>query len=166
MAWDPTASKPPVWVPIESSRDEAGEITAWVQCTPWNAGKRLAYENRVMSEAIKIDFDDKGGKIRKVLPGSLRRLNVQLTVTAVRGPWPEGFDASNPEHLNTLDADVFDEIVEAALKVQPLPTTGAKRPQDRKAPAVESGPSREDDEDDDGDGDEPDPFPTPSTPVA
>jgi hypothetical protein len=163
MAWDPTASKPPVWVELESSRGDDGVAVAAVECTPWNAGRRLAYENRVTSEAIKIDFDEKGGKIRKVLPGNLRRLMVQLTVTAVRGPFPEGFDPSDADHLAILDADVFEEIAAAALKVQPLPSLAAKRPADHKAPApMESGPEPADDVEE-GDGDEPDPFPTPST---
>lgn len=166
MAWDPTARKAPQWVEIESSRDDAGVAQGAVQCTPWDAGKRLAYENRMVSQAIRIDFDDQGGKIRSVLPGELRRLAVQLTVTDARGFGP-GADFTSAAWIDTLDPDVFEEVVEAAVKVQPLPTGGVKRPADRQAAQVESGPPVDEDDEDaeEGDGQEEDPTRTPSTPA-
>lgn len=163
MAWDPTASKPPVWVPIESSRDADGVAQGEVECTPWNAGKRLAYENRVLSEAVHLDYNPETKEpIRRLMPGGLRMLSVLLTVTGTRG-FPPGFDHTSPDAWNTLDADVFEEVAAIAATVQPLPIgKGPKVPGDRKVAAVESGPESDEDE---GDGDAVDPSRRPSTPA-
>lgn len=165
MAWDPTAVKPSVWTPLECSRDaDTGVAEGEIECTPWDTAKRLAYENRVTSEAMTLDLDpETKTPVRRVLMGGLRLLHVVLTVTAVKG-FPEGFEPSDPDAWGKLSPEVFDEVVTIAEKVQPPPTRGAKRPQDRKAAQVESGPELEEDADE-GDGDAADPSRRPSTPA-
>lgn len=160
MAWDPTAQKPSTWVDIESSRDSEGVAQGAILCTPWNGGRRLAYENR-MSDAIKYEVDERGARVRKVLAGNLRVLSLLLTVTDSRGFGP-GANFASREWVDTLDPDVLEECIAAALKVQPLPTTTVAKPADRK----ESGPAPDDDDEDEGDGDSPDPSPKLSTPGA
>jgi hypothetical protein len=168
MAWDPTAKPESVWREIELSRDENGTAQARIELAKWNAGKRLAYENRVINEAVKVSYDDAGGKIRKVMPGAMRSLHVQLTVIGSEGFGP-GADFTSAQWLNTLSFEVFEEVHALAIEVQPIPSLGAKRPTDHKAagsdaPGAESGPPLDED-DEQGDGDAPDPSRRPSTPA-
>lgn len=156
MAWDPKAKRIAVRKEIESSRDSRGRARAWIEVTPWGARERLAYENR-MSEAIRfvLDPDNDNVKVRRVMPGKLRVMSVQLSVTGSHG-FGDDADFGSEEWLGSLDAEVFEEVASLVLEVQPLPTLGVKKPADRKV--AESGPAAQDDEDDeDGDGDEPDP---------
>jgi hypothetical protein len=165
MAWDPTARKPATWEPIESSRDENGEAQGEILCAPWDTARRLAYENRVTSEAMTLDLDpNTKAPIRRVMMGGLRLLHVVLTVVDVRG-FPEGFDPTSKDAWGTLDPDVFDEVVAIAERVQPRPSKAVAKPGDHKGPKVESGPEPDEDDEDEGDGDLPDPSRRPSTPA-
>lgn len=164
MAWDPTAQPAVVVRELECSRDEHGVAQATITLRQWGTAERLKYEDD-SAAAIELDTED-GVKLRRVRMSVVTLLHLRLTVVGSSG-FPPGFDFANRADVESLAPDVFEEVVDLAVEVQPIPTGRTKRPADRKSakPPAEATPETAADFDD-----EPgldglaDPSPTPSTP--
>lgn len=162
MAWDPTAKRPEVVRELECSRDENGVAQATITLRPWSSRERLAYEDG-SSAAVELDTED-GVKMRRVRMSVLTLLHLRLTIVSATG-FPPGFDFAKREDIESLDADVLDELAYHATDVQPVPTGKVRKPADRKASAAPNpAATPETAADFDLAEDEPDPSPTPSTP--
>jgi hypothetical protein len=138
--WNPLARREPVTVPLECSGGQASATYA-----PWSARERLAYEDAMTTRLLTED----GAGEETVRLGTMRLVALGLTLQRLDG-FPPGYEEPTEEHLLTLDAEVYAEILRHALEVQPLPS--GDKPDE---PAAEL-------EGDTAEGG--DPFPTPPTP--
>lgn len=169
MAWDPFASRALVTRELKVSDGQAR-----ASFRAWSAREKLAYEDGL---TVRLMDSDRNGD-DTVRIGTMRLLALALTIQSVEG-FPdeitveqvekgktvlvrERFDPRNEDHLLALDEATYDELVEIALDVQPLPGMG-KGAGDEVEEALRSGMLADTDGEEDG-VEGPDPSPTPSTP--
>lgn len=142
--WNPLATVDPIEVPIKASGGRASIV-----CRPWTGRERLAYEDAITEKLLTTD-ERTGDDTVKL--GSLKLFAVSLTIVDSRGfPEIDGRrmltgtrEQRESDLLAITDADAYREIVDEALRIQPLPTA-------------------ETSDDAEGDDDGEDPSPTPST---
>lgn len=158
--WDPTARREPVVRELECSRDENGVAQATITLTPWSTRERLAYQDGALAASrLEGGGEDGQPRVRRMDLTAITLLHLRLTVTDCSG-FPEGFSFANPEDVQALDVEVFDEVEALAKEVQPVNPAAIKRPEDRKAPQPPAGEPAEDFDEPGGDAD---PTPTRST---
>lgn len=138
MGWNPTRDRKPERVQLET-------MDAGIYVREWLTGEQLAYQDRTLSEGSEMDVDEDGIRFRRFIPSALARIQIDLTVVDVDGDLVQDgvkFDPSNPEHLDFLDRDTFDEILGICQRVNPA-NRAVKRPEDHKPPAGDAeDPSR------------------------
>lgn len=133
--WNPQA-RPSEWFDVEASRDEHGQAHARVQMTKWSARDRIGYMNAA-GQHVRTEG---GRRVADVGAISLDHLSRTITkaegfgdieVPADRGPGVKRvpFDPRNPAHLEALSADVLEELIEYAERVQPSNNTRRNRAQ-------------------------------------
>lgn len=145
--WNPLATVDPIEVPLKSSGGRA-----FLVCRPWTGRERLAYEDAITERLLTTD-ERTGDDTVKL--GSLKLFAVSLTIVGSKGfplrngrPMLSGTREEREDDLLAItDADAYREILDEALRVQPLPSIGKS------------------DEDEETDDDE-DPSRTPPTPAA
>ena len=144
--WDPTKRRDVVVHELECSRDDRGVAQGSVTLRPWSTRERLAFQDAAaMNIALSTD-DTSGQQVRKVRVSAVQLAHLRLTVAGCHGfPEVDGkpFDFSNPDHVGVLDEVTFDEVVEAATTVQPMPTGKVAKPTDRKPPAAAGEPGED-----------------------
>jgi hypothetical protein len=143
MAWNPTARAVPVVRELECSRDDDGVAQGTITVEPFNAGKRLAYENGAM-DAVRLDVNEAGVTMRRLMPAELNILHARLCIVDCTGfPDQEDpatgtrvpFSFAKREHIEALTEDVWLEVVSHLEAIAPKPTQEVRKPADRKAPA-------------------------------
>lgn len=172
MAWNPTVSREPVVVPIPSSE---GAATITVQ--PWSTRQRLAYQDQSVSSIQLVSVEGEDGEetqIRRVKTSAVTLTYLAVTITSCTGFGTiDGapFSFANETHVGRLDPDILDEVFAEATKVQPLPGSTTKAPEDHKAakakplPSVATPETAADFDDTPTAGGESDPSPTLPTPA-
>lgn len=124
------------WNPSGAGRDERVQLEtmdAGVTVRKWLSGERLAYQDRTVTEATRIEITDDDVKIRKVIPSALVYIQLGLTVVGVDGEL-EGFDATRRDHVDGLTDDTLDEILGICQRLNPT-NAPIKKPRDHQPSA-------------------------------